>query len=227
MARRKTAFRADYAGITLGTPPDSLAFLRGPPIFIPWADVEQVILYPSGLSEPDAPARIQYIAVQRREEAAPPAPDGAIPAPGHATPAAHKITGWRLDRERFAALAAAMAPGVPIVEASAGSAGARQAGPPDPQRAETRSGPGGSSFSTQTGRPSDCSTMPWSRRSRLAAGYPERSGWQSSRRQQRHGRAARRGRRHAGRPASPDTVGDRNARVQAPDGMQLTLFTPE
>ena len=120
MARRKTAFRADYAGITLGTLPDNLALLRGSPVVIPWADVEQIILYPSGPSEPDAPARIQYIAVQRREEAAPPPPDGAIPAPGRATPAAHKITGWRLDRERFAAVAAAVAPGVPIVEATAG-----------------------------------------------------------------------------------------------------------
>ena len=120
MARRKTAFRADYAGITLGTLPDNLALLRGSPVFIPWADVEQIILYPSGPSETDAPARIQYIAVQRREEAAPPPPDGATPAPGRATPAAHKITGWRLDRERFAAVAAAVAPGVPIVEASTG-----------------------------------------------------------------------------------------------------------
>jgi hypothetical protein len=120
MARRKTAFRADYAGIALGTLPDNLASLRGSPVFIPWADVKQIILYPSGPSVPDAPARIQYIAVQRREEAAPPPPDGATPVPDRATPAAHKITGWRLDRERFAAVAAAVAPGVPIVEASTG-----------------------------------------------------------------------------------------------------------
>ena len=120
MARRKTAFRADYAGITLGTLPDNLAMLRGSPVFIPWADVEQIILYPSGPSEPDAPARIQHIAVRRRGGAAATPPDGATPAPGGATPAAHKITGWRLDRERFAAVAAAVAPGVPIVEASTG-----------------------------------------------------------------------------------------------------------
>jgi hypothetical protein len=120
MARRKTAFRADYAGITLGALPDSLAFLRGSPVFIPWADVEQIILYPSGPAEPDAAARIQYIAVQRREGAVAPPLDGVTPAPGRATPAAHKITGWRLDRERFAAVAAAMAPGVPIVEAGTG-----------------------------------------------------------------------------------------------------------
>src|SRR5215467_12763157 len=97
MARRKTAFRADYAGITLGTLPDNRAFRRGSPVFIPWADVEQIILYPSGPSgpsEPDAPARIGYIAVQRREEAAPPPPGGATPAPGRTSPAAHKITGW-------------------------------------------------------------------------------------------------------------------------------------
>jgi hypothetical protein len=152
MARRKTAFRADYAGITLGTLPDNLALLRGSPVVIPWADVEQIILYPSGPSEPDAPARIQYIAVQRREEAAPPPPDGAIPAPGRATPAAHKITGWRLDRECFAAVAAAVAPGVPIVEASAGPARARQTGPPDPQRAETLAP--GVPFRDRAGRPS-------------------------------------------------------------------------
>ena len=120
MARRKTAFRADYAGITLGTLPDNLALLRGSLVFIPWADVEQIILYPSGPSESDGPARIGYIAVQRREAAAAPPPDGATPAPGSATPAPHKITGWRLDRERFAAVAAAVAPGVPIVEASTG-----------------------------------------------------------------------------------------------------------
>jgi hypothetical protein len=129
MARRKTAFRADYAGITLATLPDNLAFLRGSPVFIPWADVEQIILYPSGPSEPDAPARIQYIAVQRREEAAPPPPDGAIPAPGRAAPAAFKITGWRLDRERFAVVAAAVAPGVPIIEASTGPRAGAPNGP--------------------------------------------------------------------------------------------------
>jgi len=118
MARRKTAFRADYAGIMLGTLPDSPALLRGSPVFIAWADVEQIILYPSSPSEPDVPARIGYIAVQRRAGAA--LPGGATPAPSGAAPAAHKITGWRLDRERFTAVAAAVAPGVPIVEASTG-----------------------------------------------------------------------------------------------------------
>lgn len=41
--------------------------------------VQQIILYPSGPTEPDAPARIQYIAVQRREGAAAPPPGGATP----------------------------------------------------------------------------------------------------------------------------------------------------
>src|SRR5215813_5757200 len=40
MARRKTAFRADYAGITLSAPClTNLASLRGSPVFTPWADV--------------------------------------------------------------------------------------------------------------------------------------------------------------------------------------------
>ena len=57
IARRKTAFRADYPGITLGTLPDNLACLRGSPVFIPWADVEQIILYPLRRSFRQPPAR--------------------------------------------------------------------------------------------------------------------------------------------------------------------------
>ena len=45
VASRRTAFRADYAGITLGADP-----LRGPArhmsaVLIPWVDVERIILY--------------------------------------------------------------------------------------------------------------------------------------------------------------------------------------
>jgi hypothetical protein len=42
--RRTTAFRADQAGITLGTVPDKLTVRRGSRLFIPWADVERIIL---------------------------------------------------------------------------------------------------------------------------------------------------------------------------------------
>jgi hypothetical protein len=116
MARRKTAC-ADYAGIALGTLPDNLASLRGSPVFIrgPTSNRSSSPVRPVA----DAPARIST-SRSSVEEAAPPLPDGATPVPDRATPAAHKITGWRLDRERFAAVAAAVAPGVPIVEASTG-----------------------------------------------------------------------------------------------------------
>jgi hypothetical protein len=45
VASRRTAFRADHAGITLGPDP-----LHGPgrhisPVLIPWADVDRIILY--------------------------------------------------------------------------------------------------------------------------------------------------------------------------------------
>jgi methylmalonyl-CoA/ethylmalonyl-CoA epimerase len=45
--------------------------------------------------------------------------------------------------------------------------------------------------------------------------------------QRGHGAAARRGRAAQVAPPVVTPWGDRNARVQAPDGMQLTLFTGE
>src|SRR5215472_16179820 len=48
IARRMIAFRADYVGITLGVMPTSLAALRRPAIFIPWSEVEKIILYRAG-----------------------------------------------------------------------------------------------------------------------------------------------------------------------------------
>jgi hypothetical protein len=43
-ARRVVAFRADYAGVTLGAVPGLLG-ARGRAVFVPWADVEQIVLY--------------------------------------------------------------------------------------------------------------------------------------------------------------------------------------
>ena len=122
VANRRTAFRADYAGITLGADP-----LRGPArhifaVLIPWADVERIILYRGpatrGLAVQDGPC----IGIQRRQ-GAPPLPWGNKPArrcpvPGVAAGAARPITTWRLDRDRLAALTAVVAPGIPIVDAS-------------------------------------------------------------------------------------------------------------
>jgi len=104
------AFRADYAGITLADLPTSLAALRHRALFIPWAEVDQIVLYPAaGLAEPGAGPPVQGIAVQRRAEA-------TVLAAGPAR-TARKITGWRLDRERLAAVTAAVAPAVRIVDA--------------------------------------------------------------------------------------------------------------
>lgn len=110
IARRMIVFRADYAGITLGAMPSNLASLRRPAIFIPWAEVERIILYLAYPPSQCACALVQGMAVQRRKGA-------AALAPGTATGTARKITGWKLDRERLIAVTAAVAPGIPIVAA--------------------------------------------------------------------------------------------------------------
>jgi len=69
-ARRMTAFRADYAGITLGAVPGKLSG-RGPAVVIPWADVERIILYPVYPRGQGRYAQAQCIGVQRRESARP------------------------------------------------------------------------------------------------------------------------------------------------------------
>jgi hypothetical protein len=122
-ASRMIAFRADYAGITLGAVPDKLTFRRGPAVFVPWADIEQIILYPAYPRGQGSYASVQCIGVRRRE-GAPALSRGneqapGCPAPGVATGATRRIAGWRLDRERLAAVSAAVAPGIPIVDASA------------------------------------------------------------------------------------------------------------
>jgi hypothetical protein len=144
-ARRMIAFRADQAGITLGSVPGRLMVRRGPPVFIRWADAEKIILYPARPGGQAPEDRVQCIGVQQREGSAA-LPVGneqaaGCPVPGVAAGATRRVTGWRLDRERFAAVTAAVAPGVPIIDASAypglgvqgsgSGAGAPQLGPAD------------------------------------------------------------------------------------------------
>jgi hypothetical protein len=114
-ARRPVALRADHAGITLGS---ERLLPRRPAVFIPWADVEQIILYPGYTSSGD---QAQYIGVQRREDA-PALPYGNkqapwCPVPGVAAGATQRIKNWRLDRERLVAVTAAVAPGIAVIEA--------------------------------------------------------------------------------------------------------------
>jgi len=118
------AFRADYEGVTLGAAPGKLVVRRNRRVLIPWAHVEKIILYPAGPGARDAADRDPWIGVRRRE-GSPVLPVGNgqaadCPIPGVAAGAAREVTGWRLDRERLAAVAAAVAPGIPIVEASTG-----------------------------------------------------------------------------------------------------------
>jgi hypothetical protein len=124
VASRKIAFRADMAGITLGADPLSWPFRRASAVFVPWSDAGAIALYrgggPFGWRIGDDPC----IAVQRRQGA--PAlsrgnkPARRCPVPGVAAGAVRPVTAWRLDRDRLAALTAAVAPGIPIIDAGTG-----------------------------------------------------------------------------------------------------------
>jgi hypothetical protein len=123
IARRPVALRADHAGITLGSDRQQP---HRPAVFIPWADVEKIILYPgrkaAGFGDYLwASGEVECIGIQRRE-GAPALPHDnkqapACPLPGVAAGATRQIKNWQLDRERLAAVTAAMAPGVPVIEA--------------------------------------------------------------------------------------------------------------
>ena len=122
VASRKAAFCADMTGITLGADPLSWPFRHASAVFITWSDAEAIALYQGGglsgwLDDP-------CIGIQRRQGA--PAlsrgnkPARRCPVPGVAAGAARPITAWRLDRDRLAALTAAVAPGIPIIDAGTG-----------------------------------------------------------------------------------------------------------
>ncbi len=125
LARRTVAFRADHEGIMLGAVPDKLTVRRGSALFIPWADVERIILYPAYPRGRGGHPAVQCVGVQRRTAAAPllwgneQAP--GCPVPRVAAWATRKITGWKLDRGRLAAAVAAIAPGIPILDITADS----------------------------------------------------------------------------------------------------------
>ena len=110
--------RADHAGITLGR--QRYPLTSRPVTFVPWADVEQIILYTGYQSGNPAP----WIGIRRRE-GAPALPSGnqqdpSCPVPGVAAGATRRNKGVRLDRERLAAVTAAVAPGISVIEASTG-----------------------------------------------------------------------------------------------------------
>jgi hypothetical protein len=124
VAGRKVAFRADMTGITLGADPLSWPFRHASTMFVPWSDAEAIALYqgggPLGWRYLDDPC----IGIQRRPDAAALSrgnkPARRCPVPGVAAGAARPVTAWRLDRDRLAALTAAVAPGIPIIDAGTG-----------------------------------------------------------------------------------------------------------
>ena len=122
-ARRAVAFRTDYAGITLGAVPGQLGSRR-PAVFVPWEDVEEIVLYQERPVGQGRSRQISSIGIRRRAGAPPLAkgnnPASGCPVPGVAAGASRRITGWRLDRDRLAAVTAAVAPGIPVVDALPG-----------------------------------------------------------------------------------------------------------
>ena len=53
-ARRLVAFRADYAGLMLGAEPRALMVGRRQTVFIPWYDVDKIVLHPDQSGLPGA-----------------------------------------------------------------------------------------------------------------------------------------------------------------------------
>jgi hypothetical protein len=124
-ARRTVALRVDHEGVLLGTVPDKLSVRRGSALFIPWADIEHIVLYPVHARAPGGHAAVACIGVQRLASAAPlrwgneQAP--GCPVPRVATWATRRIAGWQLDRGRLAATVAVVAPGIAVLDTSAES----------------------------------------------------------------------------------------------------------
>jgi hypothetical protein len=122
-ARRMIAFRADRTGITLGAVPGNPRGGRAP-VLVPWADIQQIILYPVNPIGRGRYARVRCIGIQRRSGAAA-LPQGNEQAPGCPVPdvasgATRTIIGWRLDRKHLAAVAAAAVPGIPVIAFTTG-----------------------------------------------------------------------------------------------------------
>jgi len=117
-ARRLVAFRADYAGLMLGAEPRALMVGRRQTVFIPWYDVDKIVLHPDQSGLPGAEGRVGRVEVQRRTGL--PTGGEQAPEPG-ASAVTRGVTGWRLDRERLAMITAAVAPGIPIIDAAPGA----------------------------------------------------------------------------------------------------------
>jgi hypothetical protein len=122
----RVAFRADSAGITFGADLMRFKFYA---VHFPWPDIEMIILYTlrerpslppgSGGGKVDYLESTNYIGIKRHAGAPVLAhgnqpsncPDPTVPAG-----ATRVIGGWRLDRDRLAAVIAVAAPDVRLVD---------------------------------------------------------------------------------------------------------------
>jgi hypothetical protein len=124
VAGRKIAFRADMADITLGADPLSWPFRRALAVFVPWVRCRGDRLVPGRRAVRLAHRGRPCIAIQRRPGAPALArgnsPACRCPLPGVAAGAVRPVVAWRLDRDRLAALTAAAAPAIPIIDAGTG-----------------------------------------------------------------------------------------------------------
>ncbi len=101
LAGRAAVFRADQEGITLGPEVPMRQFSAE---FFPWAEIKKITVYKiTRWSRTPGKQPGTYI--------------GIVPRRTPPAGAARRIDTWRLDRGRLAAVTAAAAPGVPIVEA--------------------------------------------------------------------------------------------------------------
>jgi hypothetical protein len=132
-AGRRIAFRADPMGITLGADPLSWPGRNSSGVFISWSEVEKIVLYPGPKSRESGTGNRLCIGIKRRPGATPlPSGNGPArhcPVPGLAQGATRQVVAWRLDRERLTALTAAVAPCVPVIDASPGIEGPGVEGP--------------------------------------------------------------------------------------------------
>jgi hypothetical protein len=132
-AGRRIAFRADPMGITFGADPLSWPGRNNSGLFISWSEVEKIVFYQGPKTRESGAGNRLWIGIQRRPGALP-LPSGNRPArrcpvPGLAEGATRQVVAWRLDRERLTALTAAVAPGVPVIDASPGIEGPGVEGP--------------------------------------------------------------------------------------------------
>jgi hypothetical protein len=107
LVSRKTLFRADQAGITLG--PELGRSGLSSTVFIPWMDIKNIALYQITRRSARTGPTGSYIKIVPRD----------VPRTAYAT--ARRIDTlwqpWRLDNERLTAVVAAAAPRVHIVDA--------------------------------------------------------------------------------------------------------------